>query len=166
MGRASWPFLGADCRLSSLGAPMATWMRMGARLLLLLAATVPCARGQGYSIVDLGPPGLLAYGAAYGVDASGRVVGAVQSPFFTPPRAFLYRAGALTDLGTLGGTSSTAYGINALGQAVGESRIAGDLQSHAFIYDEENGMLDLIPLGRDSRASAINSSGQIAGYMS
>src|SRR4051812_26533463 len=38
------------------------------------------------------------------------------------------------DLGTLGGTYSTAYGINDSGQVVGYSR-TNDGYEHAFLYD-------------------------------
>ncbi|MHB1037534.1 MAG: dockerin type I domain-containing protein [Pirellulales bacterium] len=73
--------------------------------------------------------------------------------------AVFYRA---TDLGTLGGTWSAAYGINASGQVVGESRIPGDRDSHAFLYDGST-MSDLGTIMGSSRAYAINAGGQIVG---
>ncbi len=39
----------------------------------------------------------------------------------------------VTDLGTLGGDFSAGYGINASGQVVGESRLAGGGPEHAFL---------------------------------
>jgi probable HAF family extracellular repeat protein len=72
-----------------------------------------------------------------------------------------------TDLGTLGGSISVAYGINNSGQIVGESTIFdpathGDTR-HAFFW--ENGVLnDLGTLTVNwSSAAAINNAGQIAG---
>lgn len=57
--------------------------------------------------------------------------------------AELYR---LTDLGTLGGSSSSAFGINDTGQVVGSSAIAGDAVQHAFLYSNGS-MADLGTLG-------------------
>ena len=42
----------------------------------------------------------------------------------------------VTDLGTLGGTSSYAYAINASGQVVGYSLLAGNSVGHAFLLHE------------------------------
>jgi probable HAF family extracellular repeat protein len=71
---------------------------------------------------------------------------------------------SVTDLGTLGGTTSNAYGVNDSGAVVGSSTIAGDGASHAFLYDSQ-GLHDLGTLtgGASSVAYAINRYGQIAG---
>src|SRR6185436_9400809 len=66
------------------------------------------------------------------------------------------------DLGTLGGTSSSAYAVNASGQVVGQaSTAAGD--QHAFRW--QNGtMTDLGTLGgASSWAGDINTGGQVVG---
>jgi len=47
---------------------------------------------------------------------------------------FLWRDGAMIDLGTLGGSRSVAVAVNNLGQIVGESSTAGDLESHAVLW--------------------------------
>ncbi len=121
------------------------------------------------TMIDLGALGGN-YSHAYGINDSGQVVGhslTADEEF----HAFLYDNDAMVDLGTLGGTSSHAYGINDSGQVVGRSYFAlNDTKSHAFLYDENLGMLDLnnlilpasgweLELARD-----INSSGQIVGY--
>ena len=68
----------------------------------------------------------------------------------------------ITDLGTLGGTSSYAYGINSLGAVVGAAETSSGDQ-HAFLYS--NGVMsDLGTLGgSSSEARAINDQGQVVG---
>src|SRR5438132_12720898 len=68
------------------------------------------------------------------------------------------------DLGTLGGSFSTALAINALGQVVGYSAIASNLQGHAFMWRSGTGMTDLGTLGGTfSQAVAVNALGQVVG---
>ena len=70
----------------------------------------------------------------------------------------------LTDVGTLGGSSSWTSGLNVVGEAVGESYLSGDLAYHAYLYSGGN-MTDLGTLGGAwSWAAGINASGQVAGY--
>jgi len=73
----------------------------------------------------------------------------------------------LIDLGTLGGSSSTATGIDSTGNVVGYSTTA-DGSTHAFYYDVLAGTLtDLGTLGgTTSQASALNDSGTITGSAS
>jgi probable HAF family extracellular repeat protein len=74
------------------------------------------------------------------------------------------RGYSITDLGTLGGTSSEAAGVNNPGEVVGSSTTAAGV-SHAFLY--RNGlMFDLgtLPGGSASQATAINDRGDIVGY--
>lgn len=68
----------------------------------------------------------------------------------------------IIDLGTLGGSSSTAYGINSNGDIVGSSKTA-DGSTHAFIW--QNGiMTDLGTLaGITGNALGINNNGEIVG---
>lgn len=68
-----------------------------------------------------------------------------------------------TDLGTLGGYNSVAYGINDSGQIVGTSDVAG--VRHAFLWKpRDRRMTDLGTLGGDySTAFAINNLGVVVG---
>ena len=69
----------------------------------------------------------------------------------------------VTDLGTLGGNSSIAFGINDLGQIVGSAAIAGNSAQHAFVYSNGT-MTDLGALGGNyGIATAINNLGQVVG---
>lgn len=80
--------------------------------------------------------------------------------FTTPSFAKTY---TLVDLGTLGGITSVARGINNLGQVVGESRIVSG-ENRAFLWDPQQGLLDLGTLRFGSHAYGINDHGQVVGY--
>jgi len=76
--------------------------------------------------------------------------------------AFLWQAGALTDLGTLGGSFSGAQAINDVGQVVGVSRTAAG-HLHAFLW-EAGTLTDLGTLGGErSFPKSINVLGQVVG---
>lgn len=85
----------------------------------------------------------------------------------TPPylQAILWSGGTSTYLGSLANGGSRAFGINDLGQVVGDSH-AAPLESgttHAFLYSG-GVMTDLGTLGGgNSTAVAINAGGQVAG---
>ncbi len=108
-------------------------------------------------------------GSSYGtgVNASGQVVGYSDTAtgsthaFITNPST-----NAMTDLGTLGGDGSKAFGINDNGQVTGGSDLVADGWYHAFITDPStNLMTDLGTLGGpQSFGYAINASGQVTGY--
>src|SRR5262245_25567680 len=70
----------------------------------------------------------------------------------------------VTNLGTLGGAYSEAFGIDASGAVVGEAATAAG-SAHAFLYAGGR-MTDLALPGTVAVARAINASGQIAGYYS
>ena len=69
----------------------------------------------------------------------------------------------MQDLGTLGGDTSVATGINDSGQVAGYSYTANDATEHAFLYSNGT-MQDLGTLGGSgSIAYGINTSGQVVG---
>lgn len=110
---------------------------------------------------------------ATAVNAAGQVVGYAYLPNGTH-HAFVYTNGLMIDLGTLGGPSSEAYGINSAGQIVGASQVVGDPNEHAFIVElaanstSPTMMTDLnglAPAGVDlDQATGINSAGQIVAF--
>ena len=116
-----------------------------------------------YTIIDIGalsPNGT--YPAS--INDAGDVVGYYYNASWRQ-RAFLYRDGVISDLGTLGGVVSSAHDINNLGQVVGESMTAGG-QTLAFRWDGSGPLVSLgtLPGGTTSVAYAINSDGQVVGY--
>jgi probable HAF family extracellular repeat protein len=98
-----------------------------------------------------------------GINSQGLAVG--TSGTFNEARAVLWTNGVPLDLGTLGGTSSTATGINASGEVAGYSTISSG-STEAFLWTKETGMqgLGFLPGGGYSTADAINRFGQVAGY--
>jgi len=71
----------------------------------------------------------------------------------------------MTDLGTLGGTTSAAFGINTTGTIVGSAETA-DSATHAFVW-QSGTMTDLGTLGGTySSATAINDQGVVVGTAS
>ena len=115
----------------------------------------------GGGMVDLAPRLNIGSSRAFGINNNGditgdMIVGGVQ-------HAFVLSISALTDLGTLGGSLSLGYAINASGQVVGESETPGDLTFHAFLY-HGGVMTDLGTLGGTlSYAKALNDNGEIVG---
>lgn len=75
-------------------------------------------------------------------------------------------AGAITDLGTLGGSRGFANDINDAGYIVGSSYTSGDEADHATVW-HNGSIMDLGTLGGTSSvANRINNVGQVAGTSS
>jgi probable HAF family extracellular repeat protein len=108
---------------------------------------------------------------AYGINDNGQIVGFCAfysggffGRTFLGDFAFLDNGGNFTDLGTLAGSDSYAYGINNSGQVIGYSYTdGGNLINRAFLYNGGT-MNDLGTLGGSySKAYGINNSGQVVG---
>lgn len=113
---------------------------------------------------DSGPSGALA------LNDRGQLVGSsylnsVINPSFGQPdlSIFLWEGNGLQDVGTLGGSFADPRTINARGQIVGLTSLAGDQSFHAFLW--QTGMMeDLGALGGSfSVAGWINNHGQVIG---
>lgn len=115
-----------------------------------LTATIPVNSGLGW---------------ANALNDSGELVGALAGPQGSSA-AFLWRAGAFTPLGTLGGSSSIANDINNKTQIVGTAAISDDLSSHAFLWQDgvmqDLGGLTPLPAA-GSAANGLNNLGVIVG---
>lgn len=108
------------------------------------------------------------YSLAYGINASGQVVG-VSAQLRQGSYAELYThatlwSGSVTDLGTLGGDYSSASAINDQGVIVGVSNAHQGGYQHATIWDG-NGIHALGTLDEQatSRAISINNVGDVVG---
>jgi RHS repeat-associated protein len=101
--------------------------------------------------------------AAYAINEAGDIVGSSITAGGNL-HAFVWRAGQMTDLGTLGGAQSWADGINNNGQIVGQAQ-ASDGSWHAFLY-ESGQMQDLGPPGPFPAQVKINDSGEVVGRTS
>jgi probable HAF family extracellular repeat protein len=101
---------------------------------------------------------------AVAINNAGQVVGFSPTATGVPHAVLWSAAGVIQDLGTLGGTTSEAVDINASGQVIGRSLIAGDLATHFFLWSSGTGMQDLnTMLGPITGVVEINDAGQIIG---
>jgi len=133
-------------------------------LLALPSAPAQTVSGSGLTRLDVSPlinPTATVAGAT-AINNSGQAVGNATIGGYD--HAVIYSGGSVTDLGTLGGSTSYALAINDAGQVVGFSTIAGG-QKRAFLYSGGI-MTNLGALGgTSSQAFGINNSGDIIGSL-
>jgi probable HAF family extracellular repeat protein len=113
--------------------------------------------GQSLSLIDLGE-GV----SAYGINTAGQITGCAPVSGGTQ-HAFLYSAGTLTDLGTLGGASSCGYAINVHGDVTGYADTAS--AAHAFVFTAGT-MTDLGTIAGEANSAgvSVNANGDVVGY--
>jgi len=109
------------------------------------------------------------------INEAGQIVGESYTGDSVPPpsptcgdfpltlHGFFWANGKMVDLGTLGGSCTSAYALNNRGQVVGQSALSGDGTSHPYIW-EQNKMTDLGTLGGTyGYAGWLNDSGAVVG---
>jgi probable HAF family extracellular repeat protein len=126
----------------------------------ILAATNSPACGNNTSTISSLPPIDVGGYQVYALNPGGELTGFFNNSTHSA-HAFTYNAGALTDLGTLGGATSIGYAMNSAGQVAGRADLVGG--THAFLYSSGS-LGDLGTLGGSySSAAAINDAGQVVG---
>jgi len=128
------------------------------------AAAGPTASSATVHVIDLGTLSTTTCcSAALAINATGDIVGwsdidAARSA----EHAVRWHNGHITDLGTLGGSSSQALAVNKFGTAVGWS-LRSDGAQHATMW-RDGQIIDLGTLGgRNSIATGINDNGGVVG---
>jgi len=117
------------------------------------------ASGQ---LEDLAMPSGMNWSAAYGINDAGTAVGDGRLANGTFRGLIWNTDGGVVQLGTLGGSSSQATGVNNSGEVTGFASLSSGYQ-HAF-STWGGSLTDLGTLGGSSYAYGINDSGEIVGY--
>lgn len=129
---------------------------------LWLSASTLCFSQTSYSVTDLGIINSNGYSVAKAINFNGQVTGSAGVNGSNSSEVFLYSSGAMTSLGTLGGTSAIGNSINLSGQIAGYSQNSAGTY-RAFISSGTT-LLDIGDLGGGSAvAYGINDGGQVVG---
>src|SRR6185369_9855026 len=98
------------------------------------------AHAASYTVTDLGMLGGTESSGST-LNAGGQVAGSSYTTGDAAQHAYLWKptvsggaSGAMSDLGTLGGTQSFGNGLNTSGQVAGESFTTSDAATHAFLW--------------------------------
>ncbi len=120
------------------------------------------------TMIDLGAlPGNEA-SVAYKINNEGWIAGCSFQTNLPQRAVIWYPWLFIADLGTLGGTSSQALGINDAVQVVGWSHLPAGQGTHAFLWWPGTNMIDLGSLPQcptNSAARGINAAAQVVGYI-
>lgn len=128
-------------------------------LILTASATYVQAQTYPYQITDLGTLAGADKLWAIAVSDTGYVAGYTEKAPYGVYHAFRWSNGVARDLGTLGGNTSRANGVNNTGKVAGESQVKNG-QARAFLYDGAK-MVDLT--GKASSAYGINNTDRVVG---
>jgi len=130
-------------------------------LLTLVLASSLCA-AQTYTVTDLGTAPGMDWSVAHAINTAHQITGASGKSNSNLSGVFLYSNGAMTNLGTLGGSTGVGNGINSSGQIAGYSQNASGTY-RAFVSNGAK-LTDIGDLGGGSAvAYAINDLGQVVG---
>ncbi|HEX5688074.1 MAG TPA: hypothetical protein VFY73_28990 [Ideonella sp.] len=122
-------------------------------------------RFDGTTVEDLGALAAGGYSAAYASNKLGQVVGSSRDAGGND-MPFVWQAGVMTPLPTLGGDWGTALAINEAGVIAG-SAMTADGEYHAVTYrDGRIKDLGVLPGGYIAAARSINRHGQVVGESS
>jgi probable HAF family extracellular repeat protein len=138
-----------------VGVQSLAWAGLPAVAGPVAGPVVPGSRGPGYGIADVGSGSFIV-----DVNDRGDVLGYLPTPVGS--RAFVWRGGRRTEIGTFGGADSFPADINERGDVVGFAQLPSGA-AHPFLW--RAGVLsDLGTLGGSSGGAwAINNVGDIVG---
>jgi probable HAF family extracellular repeat protein len=156
-----------------LFACMLEGARASMRTLIAIAVAVSVAVSPGrgvassasqYAIVPVDPPAGFAHTVPTDINREGEIVGNALTAGNAIQHAFAWYGGTSTDLGTLGGTASSARSVNDAGLVAGDASSGGeDDEVHAVVWDAGY-TRDLGEPGRVSGAYSVNAHGLVVGY--
>lgn len=128
------------------------------------AASPAGSRQARWVITDLGTLPGMSESEAVAINNRGQAVGnSHRGDSGQASRAFLWQAGRMSDLGTLGGRFTSVAALNGRGQAVGWSATRSGAK-HAVLWERGRVHdLGVLPGRKYSHAVAINEHGQIIG---
>lgn len=122
-------------------------------------ADIRAAAPTTYRVINLGAGDIATLPA---INDSGQVSFSLQTDVGVA--GFFYDGKASRDIGTLGGGTTYAVGLNNAGQVVGSSTTPAGF-GHAFVWSRASGLIDLgtLPERDSSGANAINNRGVVVG---
>ena len=136
----------------------------------------PLAAAAQYTVTDLGTLPGGNFSQPFFIAKNGRIAGS-SNLADGASHAVVWSKQQATDLGTLGGSNSIAFGVNEAGPAAGEAETSTSdpngedfcgFQTHLIClpFQSANGVMTPLPTlgGNNGDATAINNRGEIAGF--